>query len=267
MKDNFKLRLKVTNPNNLTAFFKKLKSIEKSVLIEITTDRVYCKVHTPDKSVIKYVEIPFTDVFEGDFNVKVKDGKASSELELLKVGILDIGKAMDMYKHFRPEEEIFWDIEFVRSGSDFVASEILIGSSNLGIKLRCADLILLSYVEDDIIKMVHSTQGAVAAFPLYKSDMGTIESLCNFEYVANELITFVASPEKVEVKGNSFNYKMNITEDEIKFKTEESVEFSFYKKQFGYIDEENSILYIQDNRVIIRSRESNSNIAISIIEN
>jgi len=267
MKDSFKLRLKVTNPNNLTAFFKKLKTIEKSVLIEVTSEKIYCKVHTPDKSVIKYVEIPFSDVFEGDFNIKVKEGKSSSELKLLKIGILDIGKAMDMYKHFRPEEEIFWGIDFVKSSDDFIASEILIGSTNLAIKLRCADLILLSYVEDEIIKMIHSTQGSSAAFPLYKSDMGTIESLCNFEYVANELITFVASPEKVEVKGNSFNYRMNITEDEIKFKAEDSIEFSFYKKQFGYIDEENSTLYIQDNRVIIRSRESTSNIAISLIEN
>lgn len=267
MKEKNKIRIKISSPTNLSAFFKKLKSIEKGAIIEMKGNALYSKVHTPDKSVIKFIQVPIESVFEIDLNKALVE-MGFKEDTVLKMGFLDVGKAIDIYKNFKSEDEIYWTVTFSKNEGELIASEIVIGSSKLSIKLRCADLILLSYVEDSIIKNVHSIDNALLKAPLYKSDMTTIGSLCSFDGSdPRNLLKFIANSNKLEAIGGSFNYQLSITEDEIEYNNEEpEYNFSFFQKQFAFIDDENSMIYLHDSRIIIKSNESLTTVAISTIE-
>ena len=86
---------RIANSSNFIAFLKKLKLVDKSVPLEIEGGNLFAKVRTPDKSVIKFVSVDINDILEGDFPAN-----------RLKVGILEIGKLIDVFKYFGPEEEL-----------------------------------------------------------------------------------------------------------------------------------------------------------------
>ena len=51
------MKIRVTSTTNLIAFLKKLKMVDRSVLLELKENKLLSKVHTPDKSVMKYASI------------------------------------------------------------------------------------------------------------------------------------------------------------------------------------------------------------------
>jgi len=67
------MNLRITSIPNLIDFLRKLKAVDKSVLLELTQEELFSKTHTPDKSVMKCVRIPFSQVFEGE----VETGKTN----------------------------------------------------------------------------------------------------------------------------------------------------------------------------------------------
>ena len=58
------MKIRVTSTSNLISFLKKLKVVDKSVLLELTEDKLFSKVHTPDKSVMKYAGISNDQIFD-----------------------------------------------------------------------------------------------------------------------------------------------------------------------------------------------------------
>ena len=60
------MKIRITSIPNLITFLKRLKSVEKNVILEVTSDKISSKVHTPDKAVMKYSSLNFDEVFEGD---------------------------------------------------------------------------------------------------------------------------------------------------------------------------------------------------------
>jgi len=141
------MKIRITSIPNLIVFLKRLKSVEKNVILEITKDKIFSKVHTPDKAVMKYSSLLFSEVFEGEIDWK---GKSK-----IKIGLIDVGRVIDAFKHFRVEEDVYLDFSLQEEDGEYITSEIRLISNSLKIKLKCADLGLLSYVSDEILNMVH----------------------------------------------------------------------------------------------------------------
>ena len=252
------MRLRVVNTQNFISFLKKLKVIEKSVLLEIGQENTFSKVHTPDKSVMKYSAIPNSEIFEGDIDWDAIDS------DRVKIGILDVTKLMDSFKHFRVEEDIYFDVNIVDLDGEKVASEVNLSSASLNIKIRCADLTLLSYIEDEILGMVHSKEDPLHRFKIYQSDFSSIASLCSLESDSNELLEFDVYKNKIVAKGNSFDYTLNIGNDEIQV-SDETSDISIYKNQLGYVDIETGECYIHQNRMVFFSDQSMTSTAVGLV--
>jgi len=137
MKKEIKLNFRITNPNNLIVFLKKLKMVDRSVILELEGSDFFAKVRTPDKSVIKYVGSNMNDFFEGE-----------TTDQRVKVGILEMGKLIDVFKYFGPEEETFMEINAQSLDGQLVATGFRVYSSSINIKFKCADISLLSYIPD-----------------------------------------------------------------------------------------------------------------------
>lgn len=253
MKKELKLNFRITNAGNLITFLKKLKMVDRSVILELEGREFFAKVRTPDKSVIKYVGSTIDDFFDGD-----------SSNNRVKIGILEIGKFIDVFKYFGPEEETF--IEFTAQNVDsvLVGTGFRVYSSSINIKFKCADISLLSYIEDKIQKTIHTSEGAIISFDVSKDSFAKISSLTTIESNSEELLNFQVHSKGLSVKGNSFQY--NIIKDGPLDDYKEDANYTIYKNQFNFIDQENSSFHVQENRIVVISEESNSIIAIGLVE-
>jgi len=84
------MNIRVTSTSNLIAFLKKLKVVDRSVLLELQEDRLFSKVHTPDKSVMKYASISNTHIFDTIENWdEVKSDR-------VKIGIMDVARLISL---------------------------------------------------------------------------------------------------------------------------------------------------------------------------
>jgi hypothetical protein len=255
------MKLRITSIQNLIVFLKRLKQVDRNVVLEITSEKIFCKVHTPDKSVMKYSALDFGDVFESDFDwTSIKNDR-------VKIGLTDVGRLMDSFKHFRPEEEVHLELNVEKVDGDSVATELRLISPSLNIKLRCANLDLLSYVEDKILEIVHSRVEERANFKLYQSDFTTVLSLCGLDTNSEEILTFEVNDKTAHGIGDSFNYKLNIGTTEIMLdEGEKSVSAGIYKNRLSNMEPELCEVYVHSNRVVMFSEQSDTAIAIGLVE-
>lgn len=252
------MKIRVTSTDNLMTFLKKLKVVDRSILLELTEDKFFCKVHTPDKSVMKYASIDVAHIFDPIEGWEdIKGGR-------IKIGLMDVSKLIECFKHFRAEEDIFLELNIQEIDGENVTSELNITSNSLKIRIKCADLILLSYVEDKVLSIVHSKEDAIANFKIYNSDFSSVVSLIGLEANKNELLVFRIDKEKVSISGDSFDYNLNIGNTEILTTGPSSV--SIYKSHLNYVDSESCACYVHENRIIFFSEQSDSSTAIGIIE-
>jgi len=252
------MNIRVTSTSNLIAFLKKLKVVDRSVLLELQEDRLFSKVHTPDKSVMKYASISNTHIFDTIENWdEVKSDR-------VKIGIMDVARLMDCFKHFRAEEDIFLNVKVQDVDSETVATEVEVYSASLSIKIKCADLSLLSYVDDNVLSMVHSKEEQDGKFKIYNSDFSSIVSLCGMETNSQELLNFELKKDQVIAAGESFRYKLNIGSSDIE--VDSDMKCSIYKSQLNFVDAESYTCYVHDNRMVFFSDQSETSTAVGLIE-
>lgn len=252
------MNIRVTSTSNLIAFLKKLKVVDRSVLLELQEDRLFSKVHTPDKSVMKYASISNTHIFDTIENwEEVKSDR-------VKIGIMDVSRLMDCFRHFRAEEDIFLNVKIQDVDSETVATEVEVYSTSLSIKIKCADLSLLSYVDDNVLSMVHSKEEQDGKFKIYNSDFSSIVSLCGMETNSQELLNFELKKEQVIAAGESFRYKLNIGASDIE--VDSDMKCSIYKSQLNFVDAESYTCYVHDNRMVFFSDQSETSTAVGLIE-
>lgn len=244
---------RITNPANFISFLKKLKLVDKSVPLEIEGNNLFAKVRTPDKSVIKYVSVEISDILEGDLPPS-----------RLKIGILEISKLIDVFKYFGPEEEVNLIVDSQPYESDLIATGLKFASTTLNIFLKCADISLLAYIDDAIQRSIHSTEGSDVNFEISKENFQKVSSLTGIETNSEELLNFDIEEDGVVIRGNSFQYSLIKGKKPNGFN--QSSVYTIYKNQFSYIDPENSEIHFHDNRILVKSTDSDSIIAIGLVE-
>lgn len=251
-KKNQNLNFRIVNSTNFISFLKKIKLVDKSVPLEIEGSNLFAKVRTPDKSVIKYVCVDTSEIIEGDL--------PSSRL---KIGILEIGKLIDVFKYFGPEEELNLAIDAQPYEGNLVATGMKFSSASLNIFIKCADISLLAYIDDNIQKQIHSTEGSEVNFEISRENFQKVSSLTGIESNSEELLNFDVHESGVTVRGNSFQY--HISRKPANGFSNPCV-YTIYKNQFSYIDQENSEIHFHENRILVKSTESDSMIAIGLVE-
>jgi len=247
------LNFRIINSSNFISFLKKFKLVDKSVPLELEGNNFFGKVKTSDKSVIKYVNIDANEIFEGEL--------PSSRL---KIGILEISKLIDVFKYFGPEEQLNLSIDYEPYNNELIATKIRFYNSLMDIFVKCEDISLMSYIDDKIQQSIHSVEGYEINFEISKETFQKLDSLTGIDTNSEELLIFDVQEEEIKVRGNSFQYQILKGKKVNGFKSPKV--YSIYKKQFSYIDLENSEVYFHENRILIKSIETDSMIAIGLVE-
>jgi hypothetical protein len=182
----------------------------------------------------------------------------------IKVGVLDISKMVDVFRYFDSKEDLYLSIEFFEKTDELISGDLEFFCDSIKITTRSADISLLNYIEDSKQRLAHSTEDSILSFPMGKDVFNKVALLSGMENNEQEILHFVLDERGVAIKGNSFSFNA-IRADQIQGDKSEAT-YSIYKNQFGSVDQENSRVYIHDNRILIVSEESNSLIAIGLVE-
>lgn len=244
---------KLHSYGKLTGYMKKFSSIEKSLLFEISEGKIIAKTYTPDKSVVKIGSILLSDVMDPI------PSKIETDEKTIKIGLFAVDNFVASFKYFG-ENEIKLEIEDAIVGDDNVAIEMKAISKTLKISFPCASISMFRYIDSTLAAKIMNTADSLFSFRIDKDTLAKISALSGLDN-DNEIISIESSKAgEVSFKGKNFEL---IIPDVI---TENDGKISFYKTHFGFIDKEDSEIFVTNSKVIFKSLETDTNIVIGKVE-
>jgi hypothetical protein len=242
-KQNFKLH----SHQKMTGYMKKFSSIEKSLLFEVSGDRLIAKTHTPDKSVVKIGSILVTDVMD-----------SVSNKEDVKVGLFSVDNFISSFKNFG-DDEVKLEISGETVGDDVVATEMRALSKSLKISFPCASTSMFRYIDANLATKITDITSALFSFRVDKDLLGKVSSLASFDSDSDTL-SVASKGGEIFFKGKSFELSLPGVS------SENEGEISFYKSHFSFVDREDSEIFITDTKIIFKSLETDTVIVIGKVE-
>lgn len=236
-----KLTLRIASSNELISFLKRFSSIESSLLIELEDGYMKAKTHTPERSVVKSSKIELSRIFTDSPEIS----------ENIMFGVYNIDKLMQTFKHF-PEGGVDFVLEYEKTAEGNVGTTITVSNESLKINFDCASLRLFTHITDEMMERISTTDSSVVNFILSKENQNRILSLSTIDS-DSKLLTFDVKEGKVSSLGKSFHLNLLNLEN-----IEDQTNISLYKQQFAYLDREDSIAYVSDDRIVFNSIETDT---------
>jgi hypothetical protein len=242
-----KLQINRVDQNGFVDFINRLKAIDTFLYFKLRKGQMTSAVYLPQRDAVKLHTIDIADVFsvEGD----LPEGKE------LKVAFFDATKVLDALKMFQ-SDQIQGEIEFIENEEDFVASTMRIFNDELEITLACSDPSLgFKDLTDAQLQAIFDREGSDFDFVLDTITLNKIRSL--FSLDKEDTFTITASGEEVRVKGKTYNYQAN---QEFNGSASEA---TLYKKYLNLLDREEYCVYVSDNKVVMKSNDTNTFLTIA----
>lgn len=245
-----KLNLKVEKSQKFNDFLKRFSSIDNSLLMEIEDGVIKAKSYTPEKSVVKYSSIPLDEIFSEFSDIN----------EPIKIGILNLDKLANSFKFFG-EGEFEFILEYDKVGADNAGTGITLKNNSLKIDFQCASLKLFTYITDDILQTITDTSASKVNFLLPKEQQAKISSLFGIDSDYSKL-SFNKKGDEVLAEGK--NFKLQIVDSGVD--TMDDTELSVFKHHYAFLDREDSIVHIADEKLVFLSNESDTKMIIGEAE-
>jgi hypothetical protein len=244
------------NVKHFSSWLKKFASIENSLLIEVDEENkcFTAKSYNEEKSVVKYSKISFVDA---GFSVN----KESKDPQFVKVGIYNIPRLMKSLDHFSTGEFSFTvQYDEVMDGKDknLAGTALLIKNPSLKIKIECTSLNIFKYISDEMFMERIAKTNPITVFGLSTSKIDEINSLSDLdkEY---KFLEFINRDSKVFIRGKSFELEIAETVDA-------KALISVYKDQFNKVDMESYSVDFGADKLVFRSKDSDTVIVTSMVE-
>lgn len=243
------------NVKPFAAWLKKFSSIEHSLLIEVNeAEKSFtAKSYNGDKSIVKYSVLSFADA-------GLTLNKESATPRFVKVGIYNITRVIKSLDHFMSGEFSFsiqYDEVLEGEEKTHAGLALLLKSASLKMKIGCASLGVFKYIPDDLFKTKIATTQAITVFDLPDVTIEKVNSLCDLdkEY---QFLEFLTRDKKVFVRGQSF--ELDIADN-----GDDKAVLSIYKDQFSKVDIENYEVEFGPDRLIYKSKDSNTITVTSMV--
>jgi len=245
-----KVDLKIKDSGVLLKFLKRFSTIESSLLVEIKDNTIVAKTYTPERSVVKYSSESLEDIFENADDLNIDN---------LKFGLYNINKFINAFKHFGVD-----DCNMVINIDDLdgekIGTSINLKNKKLNIKFDCASIKIFTYITDEIMeKVTDISEFKSTEIELTKDKFNEISSLFAID-VDDKLFTFNIG-KGINLSSKSFDFNMSDEQVEDKFK------ITCYKSHFNLADKEDSILVISEEKLVLKSNESNTICVVSSTDN
>jgi hypothetical protein len=238
---------KLHSHQKLTAYMKKFSAVEKSLLFEISGDKIIAKTHTPDKSVVKIGSILITDLMDV---IGVKED--------IKIGLFAVDNFIASFKHFG-DNDVKIEINGEKVGTDTIATEMKATSKTLKVAFPCASTSMFRYIDATLAAKIIDTTTSIFSFRIDKDTLSKISALGSLDS-DNDTLTIASKGGEIMFKGKSFEMSLPGVVSDV------DSEISFYKAHFNFIDKEDSEVYVTDNKIIFKSLETDTQIVLGKVE-
>lgn len=242
-----KVVINKVDQNNFVAFINRLKVIDSFVYFKITNEQIISSAYLPQRDAVKHHRLPINEVFQ------IEASQITTEKDL-KVAFFDANKIIEAFKQFE-YDSIQAEIEFVENDEDCVASTFKIFNEDLEITLACSEPSLgYKDLTEAQLQNIFNIEGAEVNFELSYTDASKIKSLFNLD--KDETFAINTSKDGVRIKGKSYNKLINST-------GVSKSNVVVYKKYLNLFDKEDYSTFIFNNRVVLRSKDSNTLLTIA----
>lgn len=243
-----KITINKVDQNNFTSFINRLKVIDTFVYFKIKDGVVQASAYLPQRDAVKHHRVPVEQMFQIAEPI-------STEKEL-KIAFFDATKLTDAFKQFE-YDSIQGEIEFIENEEDFVATSFRIFNDELEINLACSEPSLgYKDLTDSQIATIFNVDDANYKFDMDLSTLNKVKSLFGLD--KEETFSIEANGKGVKLTGNTYN--MLVTPD---YDGKSAGKVTLFKKYLNLLDKEDYTANVLDNRVVLRSNESETLLTIA----
>lgn len=244
-----KIKIDKVDQNNFIGFVNRLKVIDTFIYFKIKDGVVQASAYLPQRDAVKHHRIPVGQVFQ------LEDGAIDTTKEL-KIAFFDAGRLTDAFKQFE-FGNIQAEIEFVENDEDFVATEFRIFNNELEIKLACSEPSLgYKDLTDAQIAGIFNIDAANYVFDMDYTATSKVRSLFGLD--KEETFTIATNKEGVRMKGKTYNYLVTDS-----YQGSNPGNVTLFKKYLNLLDKEDYSANVMDNRVVLRSKDSETLLTIA----
>jgi hypothetical protein len=244
-----KIKIDKVDQNNFIGFVNRLKVIDTFIYFKIKDGVVQASAYLPQRDAVKHHRIPVGQVFQ------LEDDAIDTTKEL-KIAFFDAGRLTDAFKQFE-FGNIQAEIEFVENDEDFVATEFRIFNNELEIKLACSEPSLgYKDLTDAQIAGIFNIDAANYVFDMDYTATSKVRSLFGLD--KEETFTISTNAEGVRMKGKTYNYLVTDS-----YQGSNPGNVTLFKKYLNLLDKEDYSANVMDNRVVLRSKDSETLLTIA----
>lgn len=244
-----KIKYKIKDSNELITFLKRFSIVDNSLLAEINGPCLVAKTHLPDKSLVKCSKVYLSKLFSMDEGVENTDH--------VMFGIFNVAKLIQAIKHFGDSPIIFTlQYEYEKTSDKNTGKCIILSNDSIQITYDCASIRLFQYIEDNKMDSIASIEDSKVDFVMTKEMRSKINSLSSLDN-DHKFIKFEVDKGQLKAEGKSFNINLLNLEDISKGGSIET-----YKTQFSLLDDEDSKVYVTEDRLVVNSIETDTRCVI-----
>lgn len=246
-----KIKIDKVDQNNFIGFVNRLKVIDTFIYFKIKDEVVQASAYLPQRDAVKHHRVPVSHVFQ------LEDGTLESAgSKELKIAFFDASRLTDAFKQFE-FGNVRAEIEFVENEEDFVATEFRVYNEELEIKLACSEPSLgYKDLTDSQIQAIFNVDAAKYVFDMDYTAISKVRSLFGLD--KEETFSITTNKDGVRMKGKTYNYL--VTEG---FEGAKCNDVTLFKKYLNLLDKEDYSANVMDNRVVLRSKDSETLLTIA----
>ena len=238
------LDLKVKNSQKFINFLQRFAPIEVTLLVEMRKDKMLAKANTTIRDVVKYSCVQLDEIFE----------ESTIDKEI-KVGIMNIPKLCTAAKYF--SDSFNFRIFYDEVNNENVATGLALRDDKLEMTLETSTMRVFTPISDETIDTLTSEDDALSTFKFTKDNQARLSQLLGFDNDPKE-VTITLESKKGKLKACCKTFKLEIGEtDGEDFKNE------IGKKNYTYVDKEDTICYVKENMIVFVSNESDTKTVIA----
>jgi hypothetical protein len=207
---------------------------------------IKAKTHTPERSVVKSSKMEINRIFNFD---------GAETVTPVVFGVYSLDRLMKSFSHFG-DSSIEFNLDQENTADGNVGTGLTLKNDSLDINYQCASLRLFTHITDEMMDKIANNESAEVNFVLTKELQARINSLTSLD-PDHKLLTLTVKNGVVKASGKSFNLNLLNIDD-----TKVDTTISVYKSQFAYIDREDSMVYMNEDRLIFHSIESETRMII-----
>lgn len=239
------LKLELASSTEFTNFLKRFSSISGMLLVEMSDGYLKAKTHTPERSVVKASKIELSRIFNFDEPVN----------HSITFGVYSVDKLIKSFSHFE-NSPLTFIIHLEKTAEGIIGTDLILQNESLKINFQCASLRLFTHITDEMMDRIADTSSSEVNFVLTKELQTRINSLTSIDS-DQKLLTLNVKNGKVSASGKSFDLNLLSIDDE-----SADLSVSVYKSQFVFVDKEDSMVYMNEDRLIIHSIETETKMII-----